>query len=213
MEKTDEAIDMYKEILDFDKTKPEIFVYLSIALMKKKDYTEAEKWLNEALEQFADNSDVHFNRAVLFDKMGNFGAMVQSLRKAIELDPDNADALNYLGYSFADRNMNLDESLSLINRALEIRPGNGFIIDSLGWVYFRKGEYKEAIERLIRAVDITQDDPVILEHLGDAYNAAGQPDKAIELWEKAIQFHHKEEGLKQRVEKKLRQLDINSRTE
>jgi tetratricopeptide (TPR) repeat protein len=145
--------------------------------------------------------------------MGNFGAMVQSLRKAIELDPDNADALNYLGYSFADRNINLDESLSLISRALEIKPGNGFIIDSLGWVYFRKGKYKEAIERLIRAVDITQDDPVILEHLGDVYNADGQTEKAIELWEKAIQFHHKEEGLKQRVEKKLRQLNINSRTE
>src|SRR3970282_1155612 len=93
---------------------------------------------------------------------GEFDAMVVELRKAIEINPKNTDALNYLGYSFAERNINIAAAYELIQRALEINPGNGFIIDSLGWVYYRQGKYDLALKTLRKAAEITKDDPVVL---------------------------------------------------
>jgi Flp pilus assembly protein TadD len=96
------------------------------------------------------------------------------MKKAIELNPKNAQALNYLGYTYAEEGKNLDEAESLVKRALDLEPQDGFFIDSLGWVYYQKGEYRQAIEQLERAVNLTGNDPTITEHLGDAYRKIGK---------------------------------------
>ncbi len=132
--------------------------------------------------------------------------MVEELKKAIEINPKNADALNYLGYSYAEKNINLSEAYELVMRALEIKPDDGYIIDSLGWVYYRQGKYDLALKTLQKAVEITKDDPVVLEHLGDVYKELGESEKALEYWEKALSFSGKEEGLKERVEQKIQSL-------
>ena len=103
---------------------------------------------------------------------------IASMKKAIELNPQNAPALNYLGYTWAEMGIQLDEAETLIQRALKIEPNDGFYIDSLGWVYYQKGDYVKAVEQLERAVEITVDDPTIIEHLGDAYEKAGKKDRA-----------------------------------
>ena len=90
-------------------------------------------------------------------------------------NPDNAPALNYLGYTWAEQGIRLDEAESLILRALEISPNDGYYIDSLGWVYYQRGEYEEAIEQLERAMDLASDDATIAEHLGDAYRMIEKP--------------------------------------
>jgi tetratricopeptide (TPR) repeat protein len=135
--------------------------------------------------------------------------MVQYLKKTIEINPNHADALNYLGYSYADKGVNLDEALSLINRALELKPDNGYILDSLGWVYFKLGQYDEALKTLLKAAETAKaaPDPVIFEHIGDVYNSKGIKDKAKEFWQKAIELQEKEKGLKERVEKKIQNLN------
>lgn len=202
----EEAIATYKEILSFEKGKSEVYLYLAMTYLNKKDYPKAETLLKDALSRFGDNDELIFNLAIVFDKTNRFEEMEKYLKKVIEINPKHADALNYLGYSYADRGINLDEALSMIKSALDLRPDSGHIIDSLGWVYFKLGQYDDALKALHRAAEIVQDDPVILDHIGDAYNSKGLTDKAREYWKKAIKFHEKEEGLKEKVEKKIQQL-------
>jgi Flp pilus assembly protein TadD len=108
----------------------------------------------------------------------------------IALDPKHATALNYLGYTFADRNMRLPEAEKLVQRALEIRPDDGYFLDSLAWVHYRRGEFRRAEEGLLRALKLLPDDPVLVEHLGDVLQAQGRDDEAAVLYEKAIAKGH-----------------------
>jgi tetratricopeptide (TPR) repeat protein len=208
MKNIDDAIQMYEEILDFNKDQPEIYILLSEAYMNRKDYKKAESVLTGALSRFSNNDELHTNLAMVFEKAGRFDDMVVHLRTAIEINPRNADALNYLGYSLADRGINLEEALSLIKRSLDLKPDNGYILDSLGWVYYKQGKYETALDIIIKASEITKNDPVVLEHLGDTYLALHRPDKAREFWEKSLTYQEKEEGFKERVEKKIRELKI-----
>ena len=134
--------------------------------------------------------------------------MVKHLKHTIEINPEHADALNYLGYSYADKGMNLNEALSLVEKALKLKPDNGYIIDSLGWVYFKMGRYDDAAETIKKAVSIIGNDPVIYEHLGDIYLSQGLDKDALKAWEKAVEFQEKEEGLKERVEEKIKNLKL-----
>ena len=108
------------------------------------------------------------------------------MQRAIELNPDNAPALNYLGYTYAEQGVRLDEAETLIRRALAISPHDGFYVDSLGWVYYQRGDYDKAIEYLERAVALAADDPTIAEHLGDAYKKAGRTSDALRIYRDAL---------------------------
>jgi Flp pilus assembly protein TadD len=109
------------------------------------------------------------------------------MKTVISLEPDNAEALNYLGYTYADRGFNLEEAEKLIRRAVEIKPDDGYILDSLGWVFFHQGLYAEAVKILERAQAQVPEDPVILEHLGDAYEKAGAYENALSAYKKATE--------------------------
>ena len=203
LKRDDDAIKMYEEILEFEKDEPDIYLYLASAYMHKKDLKNAERVLKEGAAKFGKNDDIYYNLGIVSDRTGRFDEMVMYLRKAVEINAKNADALNYLGYSFAEKGIKLDEAETLIKSALSLRPDNGFIMDSLGWVYFKQGRLEKALEILTKAVELTKDDPVVLEHLGDLYHAMGNAEKAGEFWKKAIIYQEKEEGLKERVEEKI----------
>ena len=132
--------------------------------------------------------------------------MFAQLKKTIELDLNNVEALNYLGYTYAEKGINLDEAFQLIERAVNLEPGSGYIRDSLGWVYYKKGFYNDALREIKKALELTKNDPVIFEHLGDVYLKLDDKENAIDAWQKAIEFDEKEEGLKERVEKKIQDL-------
>lgn len=108
------------------------------------------------------------------------------MQKAIVLNPENAAALNYLGYTWAEQGVHLDEAEQLIHRALAIEPNDGFYIDSLGWVYYQRGEYMEAIQHLERAVELVDTDPTLIEHLGDAYSKIGRNSDASRVYQEAM---------------------------
>ena len=127
------------------------------------------------------------------------------MRKAIELNPRNAAALNYLGYTLADMGVQLDEAERLIRRALELQPNDGIYIDSLGWVYYQRGEYKRAVEQLERAVELAGEDPTIVEHLGDAYQRLGQSASAIRVYRDAL-LRSKESAQIERLKGKIQAL-------
>ncbi len=140
---------------------------------EKKDYASAIALARKMVELDPKSDKYHFTLGALLDEDHQREAGMAEMRKAIELNPDNAQALNYLGYTYAEQGKNLDEAERLVKRALDIEPEDGFYIDSLGWVYYQKGEYKKAIEQLERAVNLSGNDPTITEHLGDAYRKVG----------------------------------------
>jgi tetratricopeptide (TPR) repeat protein len=152
------------------------------------------------------NDQAHFQLGALYDEIKNKEKSIASMKRAIELNPQNAAALNYLGYTWAEMGIQLDEAESLVQRALKIEPNDGFYIDSLGWVYYQKGDYTKAVEQLERAVEITVDDPTIIEHLGDAYEKAGKKDRALASYRDAIKKSKEDEQIK-RVREKIQRLE------
>ena len=107
------------------------------------------------------------------------------MKEVLEREPENPEALNYLGYTYADLGINLDEAEALITKALEYQPDDGYIVDSLGWVYYKKGRYEEALKELSRAQSLSPDDPVINEHLGDVKYRLGYIDEVLPLYLRA----------------------------
>src|SRR5690606_34567257 len=128
----------------------------------------------------------HFTLGALYNEANDREAALDQMRRAIELNPQNAAALNYLGYSLAEEGRDLDAAEGLILRALQIDPNDGFYVDSLGWVYYQRGDYRRAVEELERALELVGDDPTITEHLADAYTQVGRELEALRLYRDAL---------------------------
>lgn len=163
----------------------DIVIYLAAFYEETDAYAKAISLLSEGIDQFPDNASLIFRLGVVQDKVGEKSASIQSMKRVIELDPNNANALNYLGYTYADMGENLDIAEALILKALTLKPEDGFITDSLGWVYYKQGRFSKAVTILEQAVDLTDGDPVITQHLGDAYLKANRLEEALETYKKA----------------------------
>ena len=126
------------------------------------------------------------------------------MKEVLRLEPDHADALNYLGYSYVDRGIRLQEALQLIQKAMSLKPNMGYITDSLGWLYFKLGQYDKAAVELEKANQLTPDDPTITEHLADSYFKLHRIEKAIELYEKALKLDPKPDQI-ERLKSKIKE--------
>jgi tetratricopeptide (TPR) repeat protein len=146
--------------------------------------------------------EIHFYRAICNERLGEWEKAEADFRKALEVEPNRAEVLNYLGYSYVERRENLEEALELINRAARSSPDSGYIVDSLGWAYYRLGRYAEAVIPMERAVRLTPTDAVINDHLGDVYWAVGRTREARFQWERALSFEPDEPDLT-RIRRKL----------
>jgi tetratricopeptide (TPR) repeat protein len=146
---------------------------------------EAIKVFTSGLEELPENADLLYARAMTAERMGNYGSMEKDLKKILARDPDNVDALNALGYSLADHTRRYKEALNYIKRALELRPDNYFVLDSMGWVHYRLGHYKEAVQYLRRALDASADSE-IAAHLTEVLWVMGDKQAAREVWDKAL---------------------------
>ena len=143
-----------------------------------------------------------YKRGIALERSKRWERAEADLVRAIDLNPDHAHLLNYLGYSWIDRGENLAEGEELILRAVELLPNDGFIVDSLGWAYYRTGRMEEAVEALERAVVLRPEDPVINDHLGDAYWMVGRRTEARFQWIRA-QRNAEDEDLLVAIEEKL----------
>jgi len=150
-------------------------------LREAKSWGEAEKVLAQANKSFPDDTDLLYEQAMAEEKLDRVDEMERLLRRVIELKPDHHHAYNALGYSLAERKLRLPEARSLIQKALELSPGEPFITDSLGWVEYRLGNRDEAI-RLLRGAYQSRPDPEIAAHLGEVLWTAGQTDEARRVW-------------------------------
>ena len=127
-----------------------------------------------------------YARGVALERSGQWPRAESDFLEALKLSPDQPSVLNYLGYSWVDRGENLDKAREMIERAVALRPNDGYIVDSLGWVLYREGQYEGAVNHLERAVELRPEDPVINDHLGDAYWRVGRLDEARYQWRRAL---------------------------
>ena len=139
---------------------------------------------------------------MLLEKTGDKNAAIEVMQKILEVEPKNANALNYIGYTYAEMGINLAEAHRMIKAALEIEPEDGYIMDSLAWVYYRMGQHKKALEVILEAARRVPKDPVIQEHLGDIYLSLGKKAKAAEAYQRALEFEHTEP---EKIQEKLKQ--------
>src|SRR6059058_2922175 len=203
------AVKMLAEVRRRFPGAPEIVYYLAIAQREAKQNQQAVATFEEALhEAQADqdneivNAKFYFNYGATAEQAGLYEKAADLLRKSIALDPANAaEAYNYLGYMWADHNMQLDEAEEMIKRALEIEPNNGSYLDSLGWAEFRKGKFDQALADLLRAAkSMGREDPVVFEHIGDTYLNLDRVPEALEAWQKALALDPKNKKLAEKIE-------------
>jgi tetratricopeptide (TPR) repeat protein len=153
-------------------------------LRDAKQTQSAYQLLERAIAKDPSDTDLLYDQALLAEKLQRMGEMERLLRQYIAAKPDSPNAYNALGYSLADRNIRLDEAKKLIQKALELAPGDPFITDSLGWVEFRLGNKQEAL-RILEGAYRSRPDPEIGAHLGEVLWSLGQRDKALGIWREA----------------------------
>lgn len=135
-----------------------------------------------------------FARGIALERSGDFDRAEADLLAALEIRPDQASLLNYLGYSWIDRNENLDRALEMIKRAVELAPGDGYILDSLAWAYFRLGRYQDAVAPMEQAIATMSSDPLVNDHLGDIYWKVGRQREAEIQWRRALSLDPTDSG-------------------
>ncbi len=163
----------------------ELVLFEGSLLRNHKRYQAAFDLYSKALaDSLPDDTEILFSRSLIAERLDNMDITLRDLRSIIEKEPNNAAALNALGYTLADRTTRYEEALELINKALAIEPNDAAIIDSLGWVQFRVGNHAEAIKHLRRALALTKDGE-IAAHLGEALWSNGQQQEAIKVWNEA----------------------------
>ena len=169
-------------------------------LREARMYQEAFDVLGKGLEKLPNHPDLLYDHAMAAEKLDKLDVMEKDLRHLILLKPDNAHAYNALGYTFAERGIRLAEARELVEKAAALAPQDAFIMDSLGWVYFRLGEHAKALELLRHALDLSPD-PEIAAHLGEVLWTQGQHDEARAVWQSALKRAPESEVLRNVMQK------------
>jgi Flp pilus assembly protein TadD len=170
-------------------------------LREKKRFPAAVEAYDEAVarlhaEGMPERWSLYYSRGIALERSGQWKRAEADLLHALQLKPDQPLVLNYLGYTWIDRGEHLQRALKMIEKAVSLRPDDGYIVDSLGWAHYRLGQYKQAIEYLEKAIELVPDDPTINDHLGDAYWQVGRESEARYQWRQALQFGPEKEEIK-----------------
>ena len=185
----------------------EAIMALGNVLRSHKKFTECvdaySKGVATLTQPDKSNWTLFYFRGICYERSHQWPKAEADLKKALELFPDQPHVLNYLGYSWIDQGVNLDEGMEMINKAVQQRPDDGYIVDSLGWAYYRLGNYEEAVKKLERAIELKPEDPTINDHLGDAYWRVGRVLEAKFQWAHARDLKPEPEDLP-KIEAKLK---------
>ncbi|WP_210261700.1 tetratricopeptide repeat protein [Bradyrhizobium aeschynomenes] len=186
-DRSDDAIKILKDVITQDPKDLEAIMALGNIERGRKKFADCAKTYSLGVDSLPANNDkansvYYYYRGICLERSKQWPKAEADMRKALELQPDQPHVLNYLGYSWIDQGVNLDEGMKMIKRAVEQRPDDGYIVDSLGWAYYRIGNYEEAVKNLERAIDLKPEDPTINDHLGDAYWKVGRKLEAKFQW-------------------------------
>ena len=190
--KPDTAIEVLESLAQTHGDLPLVHSSLGDALRQLERFEDAIVAYNAALERFDEEFSgqwfIYYARGISHERLGIWENAEADFRKALELNPEQPQVLNYLGYSLVEKQIKLDEALNMIERAVAARPDSGYIVDSLGWVLFRLGRYEEAVGHMERATELMPIDPIVNDHLGDVYWSVGRYLEAQFQWKRALSF-------------------------
>ena len=207
LDRSDEAKKRLEHVIAERPKDTEAILALGNIQRGRKEFAECAATYGKAIDTIAkpDKSNwvVFYFRGICYERSHQWPGAEADMKKALELFPEQPLVLNYLGYSWVDQGVHLDDGMDMIRRAVEQRPDDGYIVDSLGWAYFRTGNYDEAVKNLERAVELKPDDPTINDHLGDAYWRVGRTLEAHYQWSQAKDLGPDKEDLP-KIEAKIK---------
>ncbi|WP_447984521.1 tetratricopeptide repeat protein [Nitrospira sp. Nam74] len=177
-----EAIPHLVEVVKQNPKQSDAHLLLGLTYLQSEQYALASQAFEEGIRYNPANPDLHFNLGTVYDKLNRFDDVVRTMESALKLDPKHADTLNYLGYTYADRGIKIPEAVELTQRAVSLKPDNGYYVDSLAWALFKMGRLDDAKAEITRAATLVKDDPVIYEHLGEIYLKQNLSQEAKEAW-------------------------------
>ncbi len=199
--KPDAAAEVLEQLVGDFPTLPQVSISLGDLLRQQEDYAGAISAYDAALSNMSDDSRsrwfLHYARGISHERLKDWPNAEADFRASLALRPDSPQVLNYLGYSLIEKEDSpekLDEALGMIERAVAAQPNSGYIVDSLGWVFYRLGRYADAVGHMERAVELMPVDPVVNDHLGDVYWAVGRLREAEFQWKRALSFIKSGEG-------------------
>lgn len=205
-DRMDAAIEALRQLAKAEPERVQVWAALGDTLRRTEQFGDAIAAYDKALAQVPQPQAQHwalfYARAICHERQKDWPKAEADFRAALKLSPDQPQVLNYLGYSYLEMHQNLDEALSMIDRAAKAQPDNGAISDSLGWAYYRLGRYPEAEAEMERAIRLEPVDPVVNDHLGDVFWAVGRKREAEFQWKRALSFKP-EEAEANRIRRKL----------
>ena len=205
LERTDEAKKILERLIAEQPNDLEAIMALGNVMRARKEFAECADVYGKGIGALKNpqraNWLIFYFRGICNERAKQWSGAETDFKRALELFPDQAHVLNYLGYSWIDQGVNLDEGMRMIRRAVDQRPDDGYIVDSLGWAYYRIRDYDEAVKHLERAVELKPQDPTINDHLGDAYWKVGRTLEATFQWSHARDLNPEPDDLKKITEK------------
>src|SRR5712672_3580571 len=186
-DRSDEAIKILKGVTTEDPKDLEAIMALGNIERGRKKFADCVQTYSQGIDVLPQGNDkanwiYYYYRGICEERSKQWSKAETDMRKALELQPEQPHVLNYLGYSWIDQGINLDEGMKMIKRAVDQRPDDGYIVDSLGWAFYRIGNFEDAVKNLERAIDLKPEDPTINDHLGDAYWRTGRTLEAKFQW-------------------------------
>jgi tetratricopeptide (TPR) repeat protein len=190
LEKTDEAKAILERLAAKDPNDVRPLEALGNIYRARKQYAEAVTYFTRAIAVLGKPDNRHWGyyyaRGTAYERLKKWPAAEADLKRALAMAPDQPLILNYLGYSWVDQGKHLKDGMRLIEKAVQLKPDDGYIVDSLGWAHFKRGDFKEAVRYLERAVEIKPEDPTLNDHLGDAFWKVGREREARFQWNQAL---------------------------
>ncbi|MCD2179727.1 tetratricopeptide repeat protein [Rhizobium sp. C1] len=216
--KHEEAVQHLKKLIAEDPSDFRSYLALGSVYADKENYAAMASTYDDAVKAIGPNPTrgqwaIFYQRGIAYERLKKWADAEPNFKKALELFPDQPQVLNYLGYSWIDMNTHLDEGMAMIKKAVDIRPDDGYIVDSLGWAYYRTGKYEDAVRELQRAVQLKEGDATINDHYGDALWRVGRKLEATFQWNRAL-VAKPEPDLEAKIKAKLKDglPDLNGKT-
>jgi tetratricopeptide (TPR) repeat protein len=205
LDRSDEAKKQLSALIAENPSDTEAIMALGNVQRSHKDFADCAQTYTKAIDQIGTptkpNWVVFYFRGICYERSKQWPKAEADLKEALKLFPEQPQVLNYLGYSWIDQGTNLDEGMDMIKRAVAQRPDDGYIVDSLGWAYYKLGKYDDAVKQLERAIELKPEDPTINDHLGDAYWHVGRTLEAHFQWRHARDLKPDPEDLPKILEK------------
>lgn len=200
LNRTAEAQESFEQAYQLDPNNPLTNFFLGFCLSQLQHHEEALPYLQRAVQRNPGEAGWWGTLAATLDELDRHAAADSAYQQALEISPEDATLLNNYSYSLSERGQRLDEALAMAQKAVQKEPENGAFLDTIGWVYYKMGQYETALEYILKSISVRDTSAEVMEHLGDVYDKLGQPELARHYWQKALTLDGNRKSVIQKLE-------------